>query len=494
MPRIDPDGSTKEKAVAKSETVARKVVLAFSAMFVIPMLLTIYLFTGYAGVSAWDRPQLSLLAISVTLLGMGGLFVCRSVVHALLRASREASAIAAGDISRRMATNTDGEISELAKNFNKITHRLQQTVDNLQTSKKQIQTLLSQICGTVGHSIEMKDMFDMFLGTLLSLTGLEIGAIFLLSPDGKILTVQASVGISGELEATAIPVGRGIVGWVASHGQLVTTSESMPWREPGGLTELEKAMPWAIHVPLGVPGRTRGVMSLGLREGIREITGDDMVMIQNLATQIAVAIENDELRERMEKTYVETIAALAMAVEARDKYTRGHSKRVTELSVAIARRMEVDEESVKDLEAAALLHDIGKIGIPDHILHHSGMLSLENVRCIHNHPIEGENILKPVGSLARLCPIVRHHHEHYDGGGYPDRLKDREIPLAARILAVADSFDAMLSDRAYKPSQTMEVVLAELVKCKGTQFDPECVDVLLTHLAENPETGASSSA
>jgi HD-GYP domain-containing protein (c-di-GMP phosphodiesterase class II) len=473
MPRIEPVGDTKEKAVAKSKTVARKVVLAFSAMFVIPMLLTIYLFTGYAGVSAWDRPRLNLLVISVTVLGMGGLFVCRSVVHALLRASREASAIAAGDITRRMATNTDGEISELAKNFNRITHRLQQTVDNLQTSKKQIQALLSQVCGTVGQSIDMKDMFDMFLGTLLSLTGLEIGAIFLLSPDGKILTIQASAGISAELEATTIPVGRGVVGWVASHGQLVTTSESMPWREPGGLTEIEKAMPWAIHVPLGVPGRTRGVMSLGLREGNREITGDDMAMIQNLATQIAVAIENDELRDRMENTYVETI--------------------VTELSVAIARRMEIDEESVKDLEAAALLHDIGKIGIPDHILHHSGMLSLENIRHIHNHPIEGENILKPVGSLARLCPIVRHHHEQYDGGGYPDRLKGREIPLAARILAVADSFDAMLSDRAYKRSQTMEEILPELVKCKGTQFDPECVDVLLAHLTENPETGTFSS-
>jgi HAMP domain-containing protein len=467
MPRIEPDGITKEKAVVKSETVARKVVLAFSAMFVIPMLLTIYLFTGYAGVTAWDRPQLALLAISVTLLGMGGLFVCRSVVHALLRASREASAIAAGDITLRMATNTDGEISDLAKNFNRITHRLQRTVDNLQTSKKQIQSLLSQVCGSVGQSIDMKDMFDMFLGTLLSLTGLEIGAIFLRSPDGKVLTIQASVGVYGELEATTIPVGRGIVGWVASHGQLVTTSESMPWREPGGLTEIEKAMPWAIHVPLGTPGRTRGVMSLGLREGKREITGDDMAMIQNLATQIAIAIENDELRDKMEKTYVETIAALAMAVEARDKYTRGHSKRVTELSVAIARRMEIDEESVKDLEAAALLHD---------------------------HPIEGENILKPVGSLARLCPIVRHHHEHYDGGGYPDRLKGREIPLSARILAVADSFDAMLSDRAYKPSQKVEEIVEELVKCKGTQFDPECVDVLLAHLAENPETGAYSSA
>jgi HD-GYP domain-containing protein (c-di-GMP phosphodiesterase class II) len=268
----------------------------------------------------------------------------------------------------------------------------------------------------------------------------------------------------------------------------------MPWGRPGGLTELEKRMPWAIHVPMGAAGKTRGVISIGLREGQKEITGDDLLMIQNLATQVAVAVENADLKGRMEMTYVETVAALATAVEARDKYTRGHSKRVTEFSVEIAWRLNLTEWFVKDLESAALLHDIGKIGMPDHILHNRGALPPDGVSIVLGHPIGGENILRPVGSLARLCPIVRHHHERYDGKGYPDGLKGEEIPLAARILSVADCFDAMISARAYKPSRTREDAMEELIRCRETQFDPQCVDAFIAYLNENPEVGILAPA
>jgi HD-GYP domain-containing protein (c-di-GMP phosphodiesterase class II) len=217
-------------------------------------------------------------------------------------------------------------------------------------------------------------------------------------------------------------------------------------------------------------------------------------MIQNLATQVAVAMENSDLKDKMEKTYVETVSALATAVEARDKYTRGHSTRVTEYSVAIAKKLHMPEWFIRDLEYAAMLHDIGKIGIPDNILHNTGALPPDGVTFVLGHPIGGENILKPVGSLARLCPIVRHHHERYDGKGYPDSLKAEEIPLASRILAVADSFDAMTSDRAYKPTRAREDAVAELIRCKEYQFDPDCVDAFLAYLAENPEAGMLISA
>jgi HD-GYP domain-containing protein (c-di-GMP phosphodiesterase class II) len=258
---------------------------------------------------------------------------------------------------------------------------------------------------------------------------------------------------------------------------------------PGGLTALEKSMPWAIHVPMASAGKNRGVISIGLRQGQKEITGDDLLMIQNLATQIAIALENTDLKSRMEKTYVETISALAAAVEARDKFTRGHTRRVTEYSVEIAGRLNQPEWFVKDIESAALLHDIGKIGMPDHILHNRGALPPDGVSFVLAHPIEGENILKPVGSLARLCPIVRHHHERYDGKGYPDGLKGEGIPLAARVLSVADCFDAMISPRAYKPARTRDDAMEELIRCKGTHFDPECVDVFIAYLKEDAEAG-----
>ena len=479
---------------ARTETLARKFIVAFSAMFVVPLLIAVYLFTEYASLGIKDTTQIVAVVVFVLLLGTAGFFIIQSVVHTLLRTARDVAAIAGGDITRRLSTETAEakEISDLARNFNRITSRLQQTVDSLQSSKKQMQTLLAQVCSGARH--DMTDMFNVFLNTLLSLTGLDVGAIFLLSPDGKSLKVRVMAGLDEEMKTTVIPAGEGIVGWVASHGQMVSTSESMPWGRPEGLTALERSMPWAIYVPMGTAGKTRGVISIGLKEGQKEITGDDLVMIQNLATQVAVAVENAELKRRMEVTYVETVSALATAVEARDKYTRGHSRRVTEFSTEIARRMNRPEWFVKDVESAALLHDIGKIGMPDHILHNRGALPPDGLQFVLGHPIGGEVILKPVGSLARLCPIVRHHHERYDGEGYPDRLKGEEIPIAARILAVADSFDAMISARAYKPTRTREEAIKELIRCKGTQFDPQCVDVFVAYLAENPEAGILAPA
>jgi HD-GYP domain-containing protein (c-di-GMP phosphodiesterase class II) len=212
-------------------------------------------------------------------------------------------------------------------------------------------------------------------------------------------------------------------------------------------------------------------------------------MIQNLANQVAVTLENAELKRRDEKTYIETVAALAAAVEARDRYTRGHSRRVTELSVEIARRMGKPEWFVKDLESAALLHDIGKIGFPDQILCNPGPLPPDGVRVIQEHPLGGENILKPVGSLARLCPIVRHHHERINGNGYPDGLKGEEIPIAARIITVADSFDAMISARPYKAPRSREDAIGELLRCRGMQFDPSCVDTFVDFLRERSDVG-----
>ncbi len=487
----EPDSAQPAKAGGKAETLARKFIVAFSAMFIVPLLIAVYLFTEYANLGIKDSTQILAVGVFVLILGAAGFFIIQSIVHTLLRTAKDVAAIAGGDITRRLSTESAeaAEISDLARNFNRITSRLQQSVDSLQASKKQMQTLLAQVCSGATARHDLTDMFNVFLNTLLSLTGLDVGAIFLVSPDGKSLKVRVLAGLGEEMKATVVPTGEGIVGWVASQGQIVATSESMPWGKPEGLTTLERSMPWAIYVPIGTAGKIRGVIAIGLRQGQKEITGDDLVMIQNLATQVAVAVENAELKRRMEKTYVETVSALATAVEARDKYTRGHSKRVTEFSTEIARRMNRPEWFVKDVEAAALLHDIGKIGMPDHILHNKGPLPPDGLQFVLGHPIGGEVILKPVGSLARLCPIVRHHHERFDGEGYPDRLKGEDIPIAARIISVADCFDAMISARAYKPTRTREEAIKELIRCKGTQFDPQCVDVFVAYLAENPEAG-----
>ena len=472
----------------KPRSVERKFIIAFSAMFLVPLLVAVYLFFEYTGGTYRDLPRITVLVLSVILLGAAGFLITRSVVLSLVRTTRDATAIADGDISRRLDIDSESEISDLAKNFNRITTRLQQTVDSLQTSRKQMQSLAAQLCETGSRPGDMTATFDVFLDTLLSLTGLEVGAIFLISPEGKSLKVRVSHGLSEPLNSATIQAGDGIVGWVASHGQVVTASEAMPWKG-GELSDLEKSMAWALHVPMISGGKTRGVISIGRREGQKEISSDDLQMIQNLSSQVAMAVETAELKRKEERAYIETVAALAAAVEARDEYTRGHSRRVTEFSLEIARRMGKPDWFVKDLESAALLHDIGKIGIPDSILHNTGPLPPDGMTFIHGHPIGGENILKPVGSLERLCPIVRHHHEKFDGSGYPDHLKGEEIPIAARIISVADSFDAMISVRAYKPTRDREDAMRELVRCRGSQFDPACVDAFLDYLNERPEAG-----
>jgi HD-GYP domain-containing protein (c-di-GMP phosphodiesterase class II)/HAMP domain-containing protein len=474
---------------SRRTTMGQKLSVAFAATFIIPTLLAVHLLLDKARVGE-DLTRFLVMASSIVLLGAAGFLTGRSAVAALERAVRETEAIAKGDLRSRVSADSVDEISELAKSFNRITSRLQRTVDSLQASRRQVQSLLSQICDTAGRPIDVETLFDVLLRTLLSVAELDSGAIFLLSPDGRTLRVRAAAGLREEDREAVVPLGKGIVGWVASHGQLVTVSESMPWGARDDLTPLEASMPWAVHVPLGAPGRIRGVMSIGRNRDGKEFSSDDLAMIRNLAVQVSVAVENATLREDMERTYVEMTAALAAAVEARDRYTQGHSKRVTEFAVATAKGMGLPESFLRDLEAAALLHDIGKIGIPDWILHSRDPLPPEGVAFIREHPIGGEAILRPVGSLWRLCPIVRHHHEHYDGGGYPDGLKGEEIPLAARILAVADSFDAMISTRAYKATRSRDEAVKELLRCRGTTFDPVCVDALIAWIEENPESVA----
>ena len=475
-------------ADSRTESLARKFIVTFSAMFLVPLLVAVYLFTEYASGTLRSPAQIIIFTLSVILLGAAGFLAIRSVVMTLLRTLRDAEAIANGDISRRLSSDGTSEINQLAKHFNQVISRLEQTVNSLQSSRKLTHDLLAQLCATGSQPGDMTGIFETCLNTLLSMAGLQAGVLFIVSPVGKTMKVRVLTGLPEALKAAVIPLGHGAAGWVASHGQMVNVSESIPWKG-GELSEVEKYMSWSLHVPMTATGRTRGVISIGLREGQKEIPADDILTIRSLANQVAVALENAELKRKEERTYIETVAALAAAVEARDRYTRGHSRRVTEFSVAIARNMGKPEWFVKDLESAALLHDIGKIGFSDHILCDSAPIHPDSLPLIRNHPIMGENILKPVGSLARLCTIVRHHHEKFDGSGYPDRLKGEEIPLAARMITVADSFDAMISERPYKTSRNREDAMAELIRCSGTQFDPTCVEVFLGYLSSNSQAG-----
>lgn len=176
-----------------------------------------------------------------------------------------------------------------------------------------------------------------------------------------------------------------------------------------------------------------------------------------------------------QSNYLETITALAQTVDMKDKYTHYHSRNVTAYTLAIADKLGIVGDSRNELWNAALLHDIGKIGIPESILNKPGKLTDEEAEIIRTHPVKGCSILKPIKAFSGLLPAIRHHHEKYDGTGYPDKLAEQEIPLAARVLTVADSFDAMTSNRIYRKSPGLEFALEQLDEYSGSQFDPDLV-------------------
>ena len=183
--------------------------------------------------------------------------------------------------------------------------------------------------------------------------------------------------------------------------------------------------------------------------------------------------------EELERAYLDTIGILRQTVEAKDPYTRGHSDRVSEYSVLIGKKLGLDEKTLHILKIGGLFHDIGKIGIPDSILLKESKLSDEEYSQIKNHPMIGVHMLGDAAIFTDILPIVKHHHERYDGRGYPSQLVGDDIPYVARIAAVADTFDAMTSKRSYRDSLPIDVVRAEIERCSGTQFDPNIAKVFL---------------
>ena len=181
---------------------------------------------------------------------------------------------------------------------------------------------------------------------------------------------------------------------------------------------------------------------------------------------------------RLKETYISTLRALAEATDARDNYTQGHSERVARYAVSIAKEMGLSNNEINYLEQASLLHDIGKIAVPDSILHKKEKLTEEEWLIIKRHPEHSQRILSKLSFLSQIIPTVLYHHKRFDNKGYPSEETQASIPLAARILAVADAFDAMTSDRPYRDRLAVEEALEELKRCSGTQFDSKVVEAL----------------
>lgn len=220
-----------------------------------------------------------------------------------------------------------------------------------------------------------------------------------------------------------------------------------------------------------------------VENALRKMTHEIAKAQQLISLQRAV----EEQSQRLENVFMESINSLVLALEAKDKYTHGHSKKVADISVEICHNLGLDNEMVSDVRLAGLLHDIGKIGIDESILNKKGRLTEDEMLLVQQHPVIGERIISPLRIEKSIGLIVRNHHERYDGKGYPDGLTRENIPLGARILAVADAYDAMTSDRSYRRAMTPQAALKQVVLGQGKQFDPSVVYEFLRarHATEN---------
>ncbi len=296
--------------------------------------------------------------------------------------------------------------------------------------------------------------------------------------------IQVSVPVVVE----EVRVGTAVVGLSKDHIREAMTATAigliLPLGVGTGLGLLGIFLLTGVHVNR-VESLEKAVQALGsgdLQVRVDDRSMDEVGRLTRVFNEMVAQLHT--ARKQIEKNFKETISALAEAVEAKDAYTRGHCDRVARVSVAIAVRAGLDTARVMELELAAILHDVGKIGVEEGVVGKLGPLSQDETRGMRHHPEIGARILSPLSSLHGVGLYVRHHHEHYDGSGYPDGLQGDKIPLPSRIILLADAFDAMTTDRPYREALTRKETFQRIREGRGKQFDPKIVDIFFTLDAE----------
>lgn len=343
---------------------------------------------------------------------------------------------------------------------------------------------LLEVGRVVSSTLDLRELLTKIMSTATKVMRCETSTVYLVDEQTNELyfhIVSGDPNVGAKLQEIRLPMGTGLAGWCAQNNKpvIVPDTEKDPRFFKGADKKSGFVTRSMICVPMRLKDRVVGVLQVLNRTGDIPFNDHDLETLENVANQAVSAIENARLYENIQKVYLSTIEVLATAIDAKDPYTQGHSRRVTQYSVAIAEEMNLPPKEVENIRYAGLLHDVGKIGIKDSIIRKPGRLTDEEYAIIKKHPAIGAKILRPVDFLADKIPGVLHHHEYYDGRGYPDHLTGTTIPLAGRIICVADAFDAMTTNRPYRKGLSVKTAVGELQKFSGKQFDPECVEAFL---------------
>ncbi len=357
-------------------------------------------------------------------------------------------------------------------------NKLEPKLENMQT--------LWQIVNLLNSSLDINEVLEIALDQAMRVVDAEAGTLWLVnSEEADILEPVIAKGPKADnLKGLKLKMGEGMAGWVTEHKTsqfVMDVQNDERWSQRFDQTSgfITRSL---LCVPLITQSSCIGCLQLVNKLGDKLFDENDLELCESLSGVIATAIENGQLYTDLKIMLTGFLRTLSAALDARDPYTQGHSERVSDYSLMIGKTLQMSAEELEILERAALLHDIGKIGVRDDILLKQTPLDDEEFKIMKEHPKWGEKILDdimPKKLVKDLCIGASFHHERYDGRGYPHGKMQEEIPLIARIIAIADTFDAMTSDRPYRKGLDKMVALEEIERCKGTQFDPALADLFI---------------
>ena len=345
---------------------------------------------------------------------------------------------------------------------------------------EQLSTLM-ELSALINSTLDTGEIRERAIVAAIRLLDAEAGSLILIDQDSGDMFFEVAIGDKGDkVKEIRLKKGEGIAGWVAEKGEAIIIHDVQS--DQRFFKTADKRSTFITRDMVCVPVKTKDKV-IGVLEAINRKNGifdeEDKEALTSLANQVAIAIENANLYQELREVFYGTAQALAETIEKRDPYTGGHTKRVMNYSIAIGKAMGLSKKEIENLRLAAILHDVGKIGVRDNILLKEDKLDPEELEKMNMHPQYGADILSHVKKLKDIIPGVRGHHERIDGKGYPDNLRDGDIPTIARIIAVADTFDAMTTDRPYRKAMSSETALEELRKNSGIQFDKDVVEAFI---------------
>ncbi len=474
-------------------SILRKFTILFLITSIIPMTLLYYIYLqttqhGHINISTINYTYVMILMVLGVFIGFISI---RSLLVKVIDISKQNSKALEGLLSPETVEELnqgENEIVVLSRSFSAVTQRLEENVRSLELAKKTLHTVMSK----VGHGISNMENIDTFLELILetltnALSG-QVGTLLLLNDKKTELIVSNVFGANYDPKKKlhiklfdGSPLAKVLSEKHPSSvsGVFLQNDNNPLFKEFFGET--------LLCAPLVYHERVSGIMTVSKPDGQKEnFSEEDLELVFNLASQTAIAIENSKLNHDIEKTYFETISALALAVDAKDQYSRGHLDRVANHALMIGKSLGLDDEDLNTLRDAARLHDLGKIGIPDQVLKKDSGLSDEEWVIMRRHPEIGECIIRPVRSLQHLCDIIRHHHEKLDGSGYPDGLKGDEISPLVRILSVADVYDALTTERPYRPKKSKQEAI-KILHSMQNHLDQDIVNIFIEGLEAEEE-------